>query len=280
MSQPTAVRRVTPPAAPSRLLVIGVVEDEVRAQQAARALDVWRRANRRLGIGPIAVVARRASGTVSSRTMHVLRPGSGALVGLLIGLLLFGLPAVGAAAAVAWAVGSALFGMLGLVGAVPASQVGTLVVILTIGAAMLAFVLVGLVGAVLGTLIGLLVGAIDSAARGISNAEVRRTVTLLAPGAWAAVARTPPTVAPIVSEELERLGAASGTRPAGPDVAVPPPAVEAPAAAVPEPTAPPAVTEPAPGVAGPTGGVREPVPAAEPERDGDQARVASPPLEA
>jgi hypothetical protein len=274
MSQPSAVRRATPPAAPSRLLVIGVVEDEVRAKQAAASLGVWRRANRQLGIGPIAIVGRRASGTTDSRTLRVLRPGPTALVGLLIGLFLFGLPAVGAAATVAWAVGSAIFGLAGLVGMVPASQVGTMVLILTIGASMLAFVLVGLFGAILGTLIGLLVGAIDSSARGISNAEVTRTVTVLAPGSWAAVARTPATVAPLVSQELERLGAASGTRPAGPDAPVPAVPEAAPAAAIPD-------RPPAPAVAAPAAAGPEAAPAGEPEeRDAESARVTSPPLEA
>jgi hypothetical protein len=227
MSQPGGAGRAAPPAAPTRLLVIGVLQDEVRAHQTARALDVWRRANRPLGIGPVAVVAHRASGTVDRRTMRVLHPGRTALLGLPVGWFAVGLPALGAAAVVAWALGSIVFGLAGLVGALSADQVTALVVTLTVGAAVLAFVFVGLVGGVLGMLIGLLVGFVHSRTRGISNAEVRRTAAILAPGSWAAVARSRPDTAPLVSQEMERLGAASGTRPAGPDV--PQPAVTAPA---------------------------------------------------
>src|SRR5215470_3536830 len=45
-------------------LVVGTFDDEVRAEQAVRALEVWRRANRGSGVTAVGVVARRASGTV------------------------------------------------------------------------------------------------------------------------------------------------------------------------------------------------------------------------
>jgi hypothetical protein len=239
---------VAPPAPPARLLVVGVMGDELRAQQVALALDVWRRANRPLGIGPVAVVARTASGTVGRRTIGVLRPGRGALTGLLIGLLLLGLPAAGAAAVAAWAVGSMVFGLVGLVAVIPGDQVGAMVLGVTVGSAMLAFVLVGLVGGLAGIVLGLLTGIVDSSARGISRAEVTRIATMLVPGSWAAVARTRTPAAPLVRQELERLGATASTRPTGPDV---------PSAAVPAPA---------------TGSRLD-------AQDGDAAEVGSPPTE-
>src|SRR5215470_1740315 len=131
-------------AGASQVLVIGVFEDEVRAEQAVRALEVWRRANRRLGVGPIAVVARRVSGTVMWRARGVLRAGRGALLGLLAGLVLFALPAAGAAWLAAWVLASVAFGLAGLIGAVPSDQVGGLVLATSAGAAGLAAVLSGL----------------------------------------------------------------------------------------------------------------------------------------
>jgi hypothetical protein len=189
-------------------LVVGVFEDEVRAEQAVRALEVWRRANRAAGVGPIGVVARRVSGVVTWRARGVTRLRRGALVGLLAGLVLFALPAAGAAALAAWVLGSIVLGLAGLVGAVPAGDVGGLVVLMALASAALAGLLVGLVGAVIGCLVGLLVGVIDQQVRGLPRSQVGLAAAALTPGAWAAVARVQPVVEPLVRDELRRLGAA------------------------------------------------------------------------
>jgi len=189
-------------------IVIGVFGDEVRAEQAVRALEVWRKANRGLGVGPIGVVARSVSGTTTWRSRGVTSTGRAVVRGLAVGLVLFGLPAAGAAALAAWAVGSIGFGLAGLVGAVPASNVGGLVLAVMLGAAIIVGVLVGLVGALIGCLVGLVVGVIDGQVRGLTRAEVLSTTEALTPGAWATVARVQFTAEPLVRDELARLGAA------------------------------------------------------------------------
>jgi hypothetical protein len=191
----------------SQPIVIGVYGDAVRAEQAVRALEVWRKANRGLGVGPIGVVGRGVSGTTTWRSWGVIRTGRAVLRGLVAGLFLFGLPAAGAAALAAWAVGSLAFGLAGLVGAVPASSVGGLVLAVMVGAALILGVLVGLVGAAIGCLIGLLVGVIDGQVRGLTRAEVVSTATSLSPGAWATVARVQADAEPLVRDEMARLGA-------------------------------------------------------------------------
>ena len=196
------------PGPPTRPLVVGVFGDEVRAEQAVRALEVWRGANRRLGVGPIGVVARYVSGTVAWRARGVTRPRRGALIGLLAGLVLFALPTAGAVALAVWVLASVVFGVAGLFGAVPSDQVGGLATTVALLGAGLVGLLVGLVGALLGCLIGLLVGFIDSRARGLSRSEVAQTASALAPGAWAAVARVEPAAEPLVRDELTRLGGA------------------------------------------------------------------------
>jgi hypothetical protein len=189
-------------------LVVGVFEDQVRAEQAVGALEVWRRANRAAGVGPIGVVARRVSGVVTWRARGVTRLRRGALVGLVVGLVLFALPAAGAAALAAWVLGSVVLGLAGLVGAVPAGDVGGLMLVGMLASAALAAFLVGLVGAVIGCLVGLLVGVIDQQVRGLRRSEVGLAAAALTPGAWAAVARVRPVVEPLVRDELTRLGGA------------------------------------------------------------------------
>src|SRR5215471_14543205 len=188
-------------------IVIGVYGDAVRAEQAVRALEVWRKANRGLGVGPIGVVGRGVSGTTTWRSWGVTRTGKAVVRGLLAGLFLFGLPAAGAAALAAWVLGSLAFGLAGLIGAVPADRVGGLVLVLMVGAAMIVGVLVGLVGAAIGCLVGLLVGVIDGQVRGLTRAEVLSTTTALSPGDWATVARVQLPAEPLVRDELARLGA-------------------------------------------------------------------------
>ncbi|HSR24145.1 MAG TPA: hypothetical protein VLW53_11380, partial [Candidatus Eisenbacteria bacterium] len=196
------------PASRGLPVVVGIFEDEVRAEQAVRALEVWRSANRRTGVGPIGVVARRVSGTVTWRASGVIRPGRGALTGLVAGLVLFALPAAGAAALATWVLGSIVLGLAGLVGIVSADQAGGLLVAMLIASVALVGFLVGVVGAVLGCVVGLVVGLIDREVRGLRRSEVAMTSSALAPGSWAAVARVQPVAEPLVRDELTRLGGA------------------------------------------------------------------------
>jgi len=207
MSQPRPASGTVAPAA--RLLVVGRFDDEVRAVQAMEALHVWRRANRSLGVSPIAVAGRRSSGSTSVRTRGVLRPRRGLLTGLLVGLVLLALPAAGAAGFAGWAVGNVVFSLGGLIGVVPSDQVGAMVLELTAGSAAIAALLAGAVGALLGCLVGLLVGLVDTTARGLSHSESVRSLAMLDAGSWAAVARTQGPSAPAVRDELARLGAVS-----------------------------------------------------------------------
>jgi hypothetical protein len=189
------------------LLVVGVFDDEVRARQALEALHVWRRANRRLGVRLIAVAGRRASGATSCQTRGVLRPGRGALAGLVMGVILLALPAAGAAGLVGWALGSIFFGLGGLIGVVPSDQVGAMVLGLTAGSAALAALLAGVLGAIAGGLVGLIAGLIDTNVRGLSRSETGRALAMLEAGSWAAVARVRPPATALVRDELARLGA-------------------------------------------------------------------------
>ncbi|HEY7199668.1 MAG TPA: hypothetical protein VIC57_05630 [Candidatus Dormibacteraeota bacterium] len=204
---PATATTTTPATARTyQALVIGVFEDEVRAEQALRALDVWRHANRPMGVGPIGVVARHVSGTVTWHARGVVRGRRGFVIGLLIGLVLFALPAAGAAWLAAWVLGSISFGLAGLIGVVPSDQVGMLVLAAAAGASGLAAVLSGLVGALLGGLVGVLVGLVDGQARGLRREEVSGTAAALAPGEWATVARVRPGAEWLVRDELARLG--------------------------------------------------------------------------
>lgn len=196
-------------------VVVGIFEDEVRAEQAVRALEVWRAANRRAGVGPIAVVARRVSGSTTWRARGVSSPGRAIVAGLVAGLALLGLPTAGAAALAAWAVASVVLGLAGLVGAVPAGQVGGLVLTAVVGSATVLGLLAGLGGAAAGCAVGLVVCFLDRQVRGLSPAEVALTGTALPPGGWAAVARVQRQAEPLVWSELARLGAVpAGRRPA------------------------------------------------------------------
>jgi hypothetical protein len=188
-------------------VVVGVFEDEVRAEQAVRALEVWRSANRRVGVGPIGVVARRLSGALTWRARGVARPVRGALWGVVAGGALFALPTAGAVFLATWVLGSIAFGLGDLVGAVPAEQVGGLVLATVMGSVTLFGMLAGLVGALVGCLVGLLVCFVDRRIRGLTRSEVALTAAALHPGAWAAVARVQAAAEPLVRDELARLGA-------------------------------------------------------------------------
>jgi hypothetical protein len=208
MSESTRVQPSASPAPLPRLLVVGVFDDEVRARQAQEALHVWRRANPRLGVGPIAMVGRTSSGATTSRTRGVLTPRRGVRWGAVIGVIVLALPAAGAAGLIGWLLGTLAFGVTGLVGATPGSQSGVLALVAGGGSAFAAAVLLGVVGAILGGLVGLVVGLIDTAARGMGRTETAITLAALNPGSWATMARVPPPAAPLVRQELARLGGA------------------------------------------------------------------------
>jgi hypothetical protein len=279
MSESTRVQPSASPAPLPRLLVVGVFDGEVRARQAQEALHVWRRANPRLGVGPIAMVGRTSSGETSSRTRGVVSPRRGAGWGAVIGVIVHALPAAGGAGLLAWLLGTLLFGLTGLVGATPGSSSGVLALVAGGGAAFTAAVLLGVVGAILGALVGLVVGLIDTAARGMGRTEIAATLAGLSPGSWATMARAVPPAATLVREELVRLGgapayewvptqqalAAPATLPAPPAAAAP--AVEEPAAAAEEPAA--AAEEPA-------AAAEEPGTAAEKSDSGEDAGVGRP----
>ena len=191
-------------------LVLCVFDDEVRAEQAVRALEVWRRANRGGGVEAVGVISRGVSGTVTWRARGVTRPRRAALVGLLVGAVLFGLPAAGAAGLAGWVLASIVLGLAGLVGAVPSAAVGGLVVGVALAAGALAALLAGLVGVVIGCLVGLLVGFVDQQVRGFRRPEVAFAAASLPPGGWATVARAQPVTVPAVRAELGRLGGVPG----------------------------------------------------------------------
>lgn len=205
-SGPPAVPRSVAgnPATPS--VVCCTYVDEVRATEAAQAFRIWARAQRGLRAAPVAVVARKLSGTSTYQPLRIVRPRRGLVVGLLIGLVLFGLPAAGAAGLVGWALGSIVLGLLGLIGVIPGDQVGTMVILVTLVFAFLAVIIVGGLGLVLGAAIGALVGLIDSQARGFSGTERSRFSASLEPGTAAVMTRTTAAAAGLVRDELARLG--------------------------------------------------------------------------
>lgn len=204
-----------------KLAVSRVYDDELRAEQAAQALRVWARAQRGLGVAPVAVMARKVSGATTYHLLRIAQPRRAAVYGLLTGLVLFALPAAGAAGLAAWALGSIVFGLAGLIGVVPSSQVGTMVFVASLGAALLAALLSGSIGVMLGAGIGALVGLIDSAARGFSGSERSRFWSGITPGTAAVVARTSAAAAPLVDGELARLGGQPAAVGASPDARKP-----------------------------------------------------------
>ncbi|HZU18648.1 MAG TPA: hypothetical protein VFD01_18855 [Candidatus Dormibacteraeota bacterium] len=216
-------RRDGPPAAtgPPLVAVAGMFDDEIRAEQSAAALQVWARANRKLGVGPVAVVARKRSGATSYRPQSLTTPRRGALRGLLTGLVLFALPAAGAAGLAMWALGSVVFGLFGLIGVVPSGQVGSLTLTATVVGAALAALLSGAVGALIGCLVGLLWGLVDVNLHGLGRTEVSRTLALLPPGSAATIVQTASPSAPLVTEELARLGGVEVAESATPGVETP-----------------------------------------------------------
>lgn len=233
------------------MVVMGVLDDGVRAEETIRAIEVWRRANRRIGIGPIGVMVRSVSGAVGSRPYGVIKVEQGAVRGLVVGFFVFALPAAGAAAIAGYVLGSIVFGLAGLVGIVPSGQTAIMTLGLTGIAALLAALLVGLLGLLVGLAVGALVGFIDGTARGFTRSEVSRSLERLDPGRWGVAVRAPVSAEPLVREELARLGSEpvigiARPAPAGPVAPPETSAPDTPAETPVEPAAPPSAVEKVP----------------------------------
>ncbi|MDR0360659.1 MAG: hypothetical protein LBJ87_14500 [bacterium] len=188
-----------------RVLVAGVFPDRVQAEEAARALEAWRRANRSMGLGPAAVLEKRVSNTIAYQPQHV-RAGRATVRGLFVGLILFALPAAGAAALAAFALGSVVFGLLGLIGAVSGDQASFLEILVTLVAVFLVALVVGALGAGIGSLVGLCVGLINDRARGFADLQRTDVARGLEPGSSAVLLWSSPLNAPTLEGELRRLG--------------------------------------------------------------------------
>jgi hypothetical protein len=187
-------------------VVVMGFDDLLRAEQAARAADLWRSANRSLPVGPIMVVGRTVSGAVVVETRGVIPPRAGARRGFLIGLGLAGLPAAGIGAFLGWLVGVVVTALLTLTGLIQDGTAIFITIALAVGGAAVLGLLVGLLGGLLGTLTGAVVGLIDSRTRGFSGSEVGKVAAGMPSGdAIVAVSAGVPTI-PLVTDELARLG--------------------------------------------------------------------------
>ncbi len=168
-------------------------------------MEVWRRANHVFRISPAAVLAKGISKSVTYTPQH-LRVGGAVVRGLVVGVVLFALPAAGAAAVVAFAISTLILGVLGLIGVLGGGEVSALQLALTVAAAFLAALFAGIVGAALGCLVGLLVGVINDDARGFSQLRRAATADVLPVGAAAAILWCDPLAVGAVKDELRRLG--------------------------------------------------------------------------
>ncbi len=187
------------------LVVVGF-DDMVRAEQAAGAADFWRRANRRLPIGPITVVGRTLSGSVAVTTHGVVRPRPGARRGFMVGLLLLGLPAAGVGGFIGWLFATLGTSLLNLTGVI-SDQLAT---VLTLGAvftaAVIAAFLVGALGGLVGAGIGALVGVIHSRANDFSGSQVGVLADGVMAGDAIVAVKAGVSTVPLVTDELLRMG--------------------------------------------------------------------------
>ena len=226
----------SPGAAQDRMgLVIVGFDDMVRAEQAARAADFWRRANRTLPIGPITVVGRTLSGSVAVTSRGVVRPQVGARIGFLIGLFLLGLPAAGVAGFVGWLLGALVTGLLSLTGLIDGAVATFVTVAAALGSAVIGGLLVGLLGGLTGAAIGAIVGVIHSRMRGFTGSQVGAMAADVVAGTAVVAVKAGVSTVTLVTGELLRLGGIPRLTPA----------VSSPAGAV---------GEGSPGEANPTGG--------------------------
>jgi uncharacterized membrane protein len=189
----------------SRVLVAAAYPDQVQAEEAARALEPWRRANPSLGLGPAAVLVKRPSKTLAYHPQH-LGPGGATVRGLWIGLVLFALPAAGAAALVAFLLGTLVVGLLGLIGAVEGGSASFLRLVMIILAVFLAALISGALGAGIGSLVGLVVGLVNDRARGFADTRRNDVARGLKAGASAVLLWSGPFNTQVLEDELRRLG--------------------------------------------------------------------------
>ncbi len=195
------------------MLVTAGFSDQVRAEEAARALQVWGHANPALKVSPAAVLAKGPSKTVTYHPQHI-RVGGAIWRGVVIGAILFALPAAGAAAVVVFVISALILGLLGLIGVLSGSEVSMLNIVFTAGAAFLAALVVGIAGAVVGCLIGLVVGLINDSGRGFSQMRRAAIAVELVAGCAAVLVWTLPYGVMAVREELARLGGEPPEEPA------------------------------------------------------------------
>lgn len=187
-------------------LVAASFDDEIRAEEAATALRVFGGAHRELGVRAPWVIVRRTSGAVSTRKHGRVQGRSGAVTGLVLGAALLGLPAAGAAAMVAWLLGTFVFTLVQLFGVVSSDQAGLLVTSLTVGAGVLGALIAGVIGGALGALLGWLIGLLVARLRGYPQSQVTTMYGRLEPGSAAVVTQARTEAMPVVDAELARLG--------------------------------------------------------------------------
>ena len=187
-------------------VVIAGFDDTLRAEQAARATDLWRSANRTLPIGPIIVVGRTVSGSVAVNARGVVRPRAGARVGFLIGSVVAGLPASGIAGFLAWLLGSVLTALLSLVGLIGGATATIITLAIAVGGAVVGGLAVGLLGGLVGAGIGAVVGLIHSRTRGFTRSQMGALAADVAAGDAIVAVSAGVMTAPLVTDELLRLG--------------------------------------------------------------------------
>ena len=197
-------------------VVVVAFDDMLRAEQAARATDMWRSANRTLPVGPIMVVGRTVSGAVAVDTRGVVRPRSGARRGFVFGLVAAGLPAAGIGGFLGWLLGAVLTALLSLIGLIGDGAGALITFAITVGGAAVLGLLVGLVGGLLGAGIGALIGLVDSRSSGFTSSEVGAMAAEVPSGDAIVAVSGGVTTLPLITDELTRLGGTPvAARPSG-----------------------------------------------------------------
>lgn len=191
---------------PASALVVVGFDDLVRAEQAARAADFWRRANGSLPIGAIAVVGRTLSGSVAVETRGVLRPRTGARTGFFIGFFLIGLPVAGIAGFIGWLLGAVVTGLLSLTGLIEGDAATLAAIGVAVGFAVVGGLLSGLLGGLVGAVIGAVIGLIDYQMRGFSGSQMGAMAADVPAGNAVVAVNAGLSTAPLITDELLRLG--------------------------------------------------------------------------
>lgn len=188
-------------------VVVVAFDDMLRAEQAARATDLWRSANSStLSVGPIMVVGRTVSGAVAVDTRGVVRPRSGARRGFLTGLIVAGLPAAGIGGFLGWLLGAVLTALLSLTGLIGDGAGALITFAIAVGGAAVLGLLVGLVGGLCGAGIGALIGLVDSRNSGFTSSEVGAMAAEVPSGDAIVAVSGGVTTLPLITDELTRLG--------------------------------------------------------------------------